>query len=458
MDDQTRRGISRRSLLASTVAAAGAAAAGVWLWNWADEDPSPSGAGRKSNLIPSSEPLALVSGKLLDTDFPDPFAGGQLLGYLPFDLEEGPPTGRKGGEGHNARLVIDVASLLIPKTRITPASEFFIRTGYPDLLKPTDEWKINLSGEVSKPQALPLAKIDRFVEPKGPVLLECSGNHRSLNYGLLSVANWEGVSIGKVLDLAGPTKKATSVLINGFDDDSQLPDTGPPYHEHSMPTCSWIFTREQLEGAGAFLATRMNGQPLPKDHGKPVRLVVPGWYGCSEVKWVNEIKLVDDKQPATLQMLEFADRTGQMTHRDPRISTFHPVGPPLARDYVPASIDQAALPVRVEQWKLDGKLAYRVVGITWGGPTRSNKLKIRFRRPNRDPEYQPVDFCKASTSVPSYGIWMHRWEPKKPAGYLIDVRLDVPDSHLRRLDAMERLMTGGPMVGRCERAVRIPAV
>ena len=234
----------------------------------------------------------------------------------------------------------------MPASRLTPADKFFIRTEYPDLLRPADEWTIQLGGEVRKPQALAFSRLDRLVEPKGPVLLECSGNHRTLKYGLLSVAEWEGVPIGKVLDLAEPTNKATSVLINGFDDDSNLPDNGPPYSEHSMPTCSWIFTREQLEKAGAFLATRMNGLPLPKDHGKPVRLVVPGWYGCSEVKWVNEIKLVNNNQPATLQMLGFADRTGQSVHRDPSISTAHPVGPKMAREYVPASIDQAALPVR----------------------------------------------------------------------------------------------------------------
>jgi DMSO/TMAO reductase YedYZ molybdopterin-dependent catalytic subunit len=457
----SRRGISRRSLLVSAVAAAGAAAAGMWAWNWSDESPQSPGTRGKPHLIPSTDPFALVAGKLLDTDFPDPFAGGELLGYLPFDFEGGNIPGQRSSQGHNARLIIDVASLLMPASRLTPADAFFIRTEYPDLLRPADEWTLQLGGEVRKPQALPLSRLDRLVEPKGPVLLECSGNHRSLKFGLLSVAEWEGIPIGKVLDLAGPTNKASSVLIKGFDEDSNLPDNGPPYSEHSLPTCRWIFTREQLEQAGAFLATRMNGQPLPKDHGKPVRLVVPGWYGCTEVKWVNEIKLVDDNQPATLQMLEFADRTGQKTHPDPAFSTRHPAGPKQARDYVPASIDQAAIPVRVEQWKLNNKLAYRVVGITWGGPNRSNKLKIRLRRLNRDPAYRPIDFCKASTSVPSYGIWMHRWDPKQAGRYSIDVRLDAPNSHLRRLDELEPLVLNdpqSPIVGRCERVVRIPAV
>ena len=116
----------------------------------------------------------------------------------------------------------------------------------------------------------------------------------------------------------------------------------------------------------------MNGQPLPKDHGKPVRLVVPGWYGCSEVKWVNEIKLVDDKQPATLQMLEFADRTGQLSIAIRGSARFTPWG-----RHWPATTSRRAStrqPCRYasSNGSWTGKLAYRVVGITWGGPHRSN--------------------------------------------------------------------------------------
>jgi DMSO/TMAO reductase YedYZ molybdopterin-dependent catalytic subunit len=457
----TRRGITRRSFLTSTVLATGAAAAGIWWWRAEDESPGSGAAG--TGLIPATEPLAMVSDKLLDTDFPDPCAGGQLMGYLAFDVEgQGSPLvpGMRNGQGHNARRIIDPASLLVPSTRVTPAQDFYIRTEYPDLLNPPEEWKIKLGGEVRKPQELPLSKLDSAVERKGPVLLECSGNHRSLRFGLLSVADWEGVSIGKVLDMAEPTKKATSVYINGFDDDSTMPDNGPPYSEHSMPTCSWIFTREQLEKAGAFLATRMNGEPLPKDQGAPVRLVVPDWFGCTEVKWINEIKLVDNNQPATLQMLEFSSRTGQETHQDRSISTFHEVGPKLARDYIPATIDQSVLPVRVEQWKLGDKIVYRVVGITWGGPDRTDKLKIRFRfKGARDAKFQPILFCKPRTSISSYGIWVHLWEPRKPGPYLIDVRFNSPGVRSRRMARHEAFVRGSSVTaGFFERAVTIPRV
>ena len=67
-----------------------------------------------------------------------------------------------------------------------------------------------------------------------------------LKFGLLSVANWGGVPFEKFISLAHPTSKAKAVLINGFDDDTNLPDHGPPYRTHSYPTCSWIFPIDVL--------------------------------------------------------------------------------------------------------------------------------------------------------------------------------------------------------------------
>ena len=429
----TRRGITRRGFLASTVAA-GTVVTGGWLASrrYFEE-------ARIPHLIPG-DPLALTpSGKLLDTDFPDPFAGGEFLGYVPFEGEgEQYLPGTRLSEGHNARRIIDLASLLTPEGRKTPGDRFFIRTEYPDQLHAPPEWTIKIHGEVKQTKDVPLKQLLPSVESKRPVLLECSGNARELRFGLLSVADWAGIPIKKIIELAHPTSKAKAILVNGFDDDSHLPYHPPPYRTHSWPTCSWIFTFDQLVGAGAFLATELNGAPLPKDQGAPVRLIVPGWYGCSEVKWVNEIKFVDDNQPATLQMQEFANRTFQPLHMDETNPRPPGSGPDRARDYRPATIDQAALPVRVEAWRLEGRLAYRVVGITWGGPTRTDKLMIRFVQGN-SPRYKPVQFCQAKTSNPEYGIWFHHWQPKRPGHYWIEMRLGDHTIRSRKMSLSEQV-------------------
>ena len=61
----------------------------------------------------------------------------------------------------------------------------------------------------------------------------------------------------------------------------------------------------------AFLAVRMNGAPLTADHGAPVRLVVPSWYGCSWIKWVDRLSLVGADAPTPTHMVEFLTRTQQ---------------------------------------------------------------------------------------------------------------------------------------------------
>jgi DMSO/TMAO reductase YedYZ molybdopterin-dependent catalytic subunit len=442
MADAANRGMTRRSLILSTAATIGGIGAATYAWNRFTDSLETSGSGSSgsgSQGLITGEPLAITpAGMLLDTEFKDPFAGGQFLGYLPFrSREEDSFHGQfyeNSGGGHDARLCIDLASLLTPAGRLTPADQFFIRTEYPDRLRSTADWKIKVHGEVKQPQDVPLKSLLDFVEPRGPVLLECSGNGNVLKFGLLSVADWAGIPIEKIVKLAQPTEKAAAMLISGFDDDSYLPDRGPPYKTHSYPTCSWVFPIATLVNGRAFLATQMNGAPLPKNHGAPVRLIVPGWYGCSEVKWVNEIKFVDRNEKATWQMLEFSDRTNQQTHHDPKFS--HDLGPDLARDYRPGTIDQAAIPVRVEQWKLGGKIVYRIVGITWGGPKRSAKLIIRYRSGKSASPWAPVQFCQPVTSISEYGIWMHTFTPPKKGYYRIEMLDDAkkPARRMRRGD------------------------
>ena len=181
----------------------------------------------------------------------------------------------------------------------------------------------------------------------------------------------------------------------------------------------WIFTLDQLRGSKAFLALEMNGKPLTKDHGAPVRSVVPGWYGCTCIKWVNKITLVSDDAPATSQMQEFAART-------------HQTGvPALARDYRPATIDQAAMPIRVEKWLVGGKIKYRVVGILWGGSVPVKTLEIRF---NPEEDYVRVDSFSTPRMIHG-SFWSYAWTPKTVGSYMIRLRVTDPAVQTKRLDS-----------------------
>jgi DMSO/TMAO reductase YedYZ molybdopterin-dependent catalytic subunit len=89
---------------------------------------------------------------------------------------------------------------------------------------------------------------------------------------MMSTAEWSGVTVMEVLERAKSKGQASRVLVSGF-------DTYAKKSASSVPGASWIFSMEELKASGAFLATELNGVELTKDHGAPLRLMVPGWYG-----------------------------------------------------------------------------------------------------------------------------------------------------------------------------------
>lgn len=340
-----------------------------------------------------------------------PPTGARMLGTVAFGdpSNRGTPLERVLGVGLDARQFTDLSSVSSDHL-VTPTNEFFVRTAATAALPRPDSWSIVLGGRVQPSVTLDITALDKRRQPTGRVLIECAGNSDPANYGLMSVADWEGVPVLPLLEGMQETAARQKILISGFDDETTTTRT-------SIPGASWIFTRDDLRQA--FLALRMNGAPLPPNHGAPVRLVVPGWYGCACIKWVNRIELVADAAPATSQMREYAGRT-------------HQNGPPtLARDYIPATIDTAAVPVRVEKWTADGKVFYRVIGIVWGGSKPTNALAIRFKTSQ---PWVPVDNCPLPVSTKTWSVWTHTWRPTEPGRYQIVLRVTDPSIRTRRLD------------------------
>jgi DMSO/TMAO reductase YedYZ molybdopterin-dependent catalytic subunit len=338
-----------------------------------------------------------------------------LLGTVPLFRTGAPaqPFGIKlGGPGLDARLMTDL-SQLDPKQLITPNALAFVRTERPPTDGRVDRWTVTVSGPGSDGHAFTSSELIQRARSMGAHLLECSGNNNPANFGLMSVSEWDGVPLSEVLSQLRPSAEATGVVVSGIDfEDGQSRD--------SIDGASWVFPLASLDRLGAFLAVRMNGQPLPSDHGAPVRLVVPGWYGCTWIKWVNAIRLAGSDEPATSQMKEFAGRTHQTGRHD------------LARDYTPADIQVAATPVRVEKRRAAQGIAYRIVGIVWGGQKPVTRLAIRFNA--KDP-WRPFVICPAPTTSKTWSLWEYRWRPTASGVY--DISLSVPDRSVpqRRLDA-----------------------
>ena len=335
--------------------------------------------------------------------------GGKLLGVVPFSQESRVAMETALGVELDGRLYTDL-SKLTPENATTPTESFYLRTRASDLLDAQKLREVRIGGLVAKESALSIEELRKNAKPMGAHLMECAGNARSVHFGLMSAAEWSGVPL---IDVLGNAKaQGKSILVAGFDTYTEQSST-------SIAGASWIFTHEDLKAAGAFLATEMNGAPLTKDHGAPLRLIVPGWYGCTCIKWVNEIAFVDDGAEATSQMTEYAARTMQNGT------------PKLAKDYQPAVVEAAAMAVRVEKWALGEKIRYRVVGIVWGGQRPVKLLQIRF---NPEEEYVAVSDLQPGGDN-TWRFWTHEWSPAKPDTYHIRLRIADAGLATRRLDA-----------------------
>lgn len=347
-----------------------------------------------------------------DPSCADLFARGALLGVLSFASEATGPLEMPTSAGLDGRLYTDLEKVPLLRTTVDNA-RFYIRTRYPDRLVAPASWLVRFGGLIEAPSAPELGSLLARARPLGVHLMECSGNGDFARFGMLSAAEWGGLPLTELLrDRVKALPGGTRVRVSGFDDHS-LPSA------RSTAGASWVFTFAELAETGAFLATTMNGAPLPPDHGAPVRLVVPGWYGCTCIKWVDAIDVVGEDEPATSQMVEFAGRTMQEGT------------PVLARDYRPAAIDQAAMPVRVERWSVDGAVVHRIVGLMWGGARPTDTLAIRIGE--APPERVAV--CPAQTTNATWTWWSHRWRPPGPGTFAMRMLIEDRTIRTRRLDA-----------------------
>ncbi len=182
---------------------------------------------------------------------------------------------------------------------ITPNNHFFVRNNAPSSLDlDASDWRLVVEGDgVSVPTKLTYDEVRSLPSHTLISYLECAGNHRAM-FGILkgressgtqwmtgAVGNgeWVGARLSDVLTLAGIRDDAVSVMLVGLD--TEAPEGG----------FRFVLPVEKAMDPDTLLAYSLNGEALPRDHGFPVRAVVPGWVGSSHIKWLGRI-LVSSEQ------------------------------------------------------------------------------------------------------------------------------------------------------------------
>jgi len=171
----------------------------------------------------------------------------------------------------------------------TPNEDFYIVQHYNQPAIPDNEYELTVTGLVDRPLTLSLAELTQRNKIEIDAGFECGGNRGAgIFQGLIGNARWGGISLRELLLEAGLQADGVEVVFYGAD--KGIENVRETDVEQSFGRSMHL---EDALGSNTILAYEMNGVPLPLYHGAPVRLIVPGWYGVANVKWLTQIHVQD---------------------------------------------------------------------------------------------------------------------------------------------------------------------
>ncbi len=172
----------------------------------------------------------------------------------------------------------------------TDNEDFYLVQHYGQPEVDNDSYRLKVTGMVDNELELSLDDLQAGDVIEQQVGFECGGNSQRLLYGLIGNANWRGATLSSILSRAGIQEGAKEVVFFAQDVDTE--EIRGREVEKAFARSLSIEDAMRTEN---MLAFEMNGDPLPHFHGKPVRLLVPGWYGVANVKWLTQIHVQDTR-------------------------------------------------------------------------------------------------------------------------------------------------------------------
>jgi DMSO/TMAO reductase YedYZ molybdopterin-dependent catalytic subunit len=270
---------------------------------------------------------------------------------------------------------------------LTPADDFFVISHYPEPNLSAVDWRLAISGLVARPQTLSLADLKGRARREVDFTLECSGNTGFPFFiGGIGNARWAGTPLAPILKRAGVLEEGVEVVFWGADRGTvtirdnagvQDPDgngvVGPLGTGAVVPdgagaldlTITEQFARS-MSLADALspdnlLCYEMNGVPLPREHGFPVRLIAPGWYGVANVKWLTRIEVRDGRFDGRFMARDYVTIREEQ-HDGQTVWTFTTVNHDRLKS-APAKVTR-----RGDR--------YAVMGAAWGAPIARVEVQV----------------------------------------------------------------------------------
>ena len=279
---------------------------------------------------------------------------------------------------------------------ITPTGMHYLLVHFDIPWVDASDWRLRIGGLVSRPLDLTLDDIKRRPATTIAVTMECAGNGRALlNPRPLSqpwlveavgTAEWTGTPLRLLLEDAGVTEEAVEIVFTGLDRGIQ----GGVVQNYQRGLSVDEAMREEV-----LLAYEMNSEPLQPQHGYPLRLIVPGWYGMTSVKWLESIEATD--QPFEGYQVAHTYRYTQ-TADDP--------GEPVTLMRVRALMTPPGIPDFMTRTRLVDPERLTLTGRAWAGRAGISRVEVSV---NGGISWSAADLEKPVSPFAWRG-WSFAWE------------------------------------------------
>ncbi|MGF1472588.1 MAG: sulfite oxidase [Rubrobacteraceae bacterium] len=268
-------------------------------------------------------------------------------------------------------------------------------------------YELPVTGRVRNQLRLSLDDIKSRPRVTAPVIMECGGNGRAhlsprpvsapWHDEAVGCAEWTGTPLGPILEEAGLLDDAVEILFSGYD---RGVDQGVEHdYERSL-------TIEEARRDGVLLAYEMNGVPLPPQHGAPLRLIVPDWYGMASVKWLREVRAIDEPFEGVQQAVAYNYRQSE---EDP--------GTPVTRKHPHALMVPPGIPDFLTRERLVEAGTVHLEGRAWSGFGPVEKVEFS---PDGGQTWEEADLGEPPGPY-AWVHWTHEWEAR-PGEHELRVR------------------------------------
>jgi DMSO/TMAO reductase YedYZ molybdopterin-dependent catalytic subunit len=177
---------------------------------------------------------------------------------------------------------------------ITPTENFYLVQHYGNMTVDSATYKLRVTGLVNKPMEMTLAQLQQ--RPRTEIIagFECGGSSNANFNRLCGNARWGGTSLSALLREAGVQARAREVVFFGADKGMETVTHGRTVSNMQVEQhFGRSLSTDDAMKPEPLICWEMNGKPLEANHGAPVRLIVPGWYGVANVKWMDHIHVQD---------------------------------------------------------------------------------------------------------------------------------------------------------------------